>query len=129
MRPRNLSRQGAAAEHGTVTAEAAVVLPVIAGFVLAMIWLITVGVVQVRVVDASRDAARAVARGDDLTHAAELARATAPTDAHVTINASEDRVEVTVSARPEPPGWLPLPLPEITVDARSVAQLEAAAHG
>lgn len=121
-----VSRGGLRSDRGTVTAEAAIVLPLIACFVLGMVWLISLGMTQIRVIDASRDAARALARGDDRVVAEELARGSLPSSADVDIEATETRVAVRVAVHAEPPRWLLVPLPAVTVDARSVAQLEAA---
>ena len=41
------------------------VLPLLLAVVVAMTWMLTVGLAQVRAVDAAREAARALARGDD----------------------------------------------------------------
>ena len=65
-----------------MTAEAAIVVPIMAAFALALVWLITLGIAQVRAVDAARDAAREMARGDDAAAAVSAARRTAPA-AHV----------------------------------------------
>ncbi len=105
-----------------VTAEAALVLPLVAVFCLVLVWLITVGVGQVMVVDAARDAARAVARGDDDAAATRAARRTAGLDAAVTVRRKGAMVSVTVSERVAAPGWLLVPLPGVTV--RSTASIE-----
>ncbi len=63
------SRAGGASaarrERGAVTAELAMVLPLLLAVVVAMTWLLSVGLAQVRTVDAAREAARALARGED----------------------------------------------------------------
>ena len=51
-------------ERGAVTAEAALVLPVLVATTLGLVWLLALAVGQVRVVDAARETARAAARGD-----------------------------------------------------------------
>ena len=112
-------------QRGSVTAEAAIVLPLVAGVALCLMWMISVGIAQVEVVDAARDAARAVARGDDTGHAAAAARATAPSGAEVAISTSGDSAIVTVPARRPAPGWLLIPLPDITVRSTSAVRLEA----
>lgn len=107
-----------------VTAEAALVLPLIAIFALALVWLMTVGIAEVRVVDAARDAARAVARGEDDTAAAGAARRTAGSDAGVTVRRGSGLVSVTVTERVSPPGWLLVPLPSVTVSSHSSVEAE-----
>ena len=52
-------------ETGAVTAEAAVVLPVLVLFALGLAWLVALGATQVRALDAARETARALARGED----------------------------------------------------------------
>lgn len=114
--------------RGMVTAEAALVLPIVALFALAMVWLVSVGLLQVRVVDAARDAARAVARGESDTAVKEAARRTAGRDADVTIRRDSDGlVTVTVSEIATAPDWLLVPLPDVTV--RSVATVEGEDDG
>lgn len=117
---------GAAGQRGTVTVEAAVVLPIIAAFALTLVWMLTVGIAKVETVDAARDAARAIARGDDPEQARVIAARTAPPDADIHI--SEDRtgeVTVTVSVRAEPPGWLLVPLPAVDVGSQATTLVEA----
>jgi Flp pilus assembly protein TadG len=102
-----------------VTAEAAVVLPLLALVALALVWLVSIGIAQVRVVDAARDAARAVARGDDSDAAVRAARRTAGRDSVVRITTSGGLVSVDVSERVAAPGWLLAPLPPVTVRSTS----------
>lgn len=104
---------------GMVTAEAAVVLPLLALVALALVWLVSIGIAQVRVVDAARDAARAVARGDDSDAAVRAARRTAGRDSVVRITTSGGLVSVDVSERVAAPGWLLAPLPPVTVRSTS----------
>ncbi|MET0233922.1 MAG: TadE family type IV pilus minor pilin [Kibdelosporangium sp.] len=84
-------------DRGAVTVEAAIAL---GALVLAM-WLVVAGISTVtahlRCVDAAREAARLVARGDaDL--AEEAARRIAPADASLEISVDGERISVTVSA-------------------------------
>ena len=46
-------------ETGAVTAETAVALPLIAVFTLSMAWLVSIGITDVRALDAARETARA----------------------------------------------------------------------
>jgi threonine dehydrogenase-like Zn-dependent dehydrogenase len=107
-----------------VTAEAALVLPMVAAFCLVMVWLLSVGVAQVRVVDAARDAARAIARGEDQDAAATAARRTAPAGADVAFDASAEAVTVRVSVQATAPGWLLVPLPAIAVGSSATVEAE-----
>ncbi len=52
-------------ERGAVTAELAMVLPLLVIVTAALAWLLGVGADQLRIVDATREVARALARGDD----------------------------------------------------------------
>jgi hypothetical protein len=112
-------------ERGTVTAEAALVLPLIATFCLALVWMITVGIAQVRVVDAARDAARSLARGDDRDTAAALARRAAPDGSQVTFAESGTTATATVSARVSAPRWLLVPLPSASVNSSATVEVES----
>lgn len=123
------SRHLRRSQGGSVTAEAAVVLPLVAAFAMALIWMISVGVTQVRVVDAARDAARALSRGDAEAAAVQVARRTAPADADVAVSRTTDTVTVKVSATQLSPGWLLVPLPGITVTSSSTVQQEESVDG
>lgn len=106
----------AADEDGTVTAEAAVVLPIVAAFALTMMWLLTIGIAKVETVDAARDAARAIARGDDPAAVVAAASRIAPPNAVISIDEGVDGlVTVTVAVDVQPPGWLLAPLPSVTL--------------
>ena len=120
------ARRGTAVggERGSVTAEAAVTLPLLAAVALCLVWLISIGIAQIQVVDAARDAARAVARGESRAEASASARATAPEGADVDVVTADGTATVTVAARREAPGWLLVPLPAFTVRSTSVVRLE-----
>lgn len=114
------------AERGTVTAETALVLPVVVMFVLALLWLLAVGIAKVQTVDAARDAARAMARGDGSDAAVAVARQSAPRDANVAFASSPaGSVTVTVTVEAQAPPWLLVPLPGVTVSSRATTPLEA----
>ena len=86
--------------------------------------MLAVGAAQVRVVDASREAARALARGDDASTAEAVALRIAPDGARVRVVADTTHVTVTTSARVTGPGGLLVSLPGVTVSAESVALVE-----
>jgi Flp pilus assembly protein TadG len=90
-------------ERGMVTAETAVALPVLVAVTLAMVWLLTLGVAQMKVTDAAREAARALARGEPAERAVALAERAAP-GAQVTIEDDEGMVVVTVRQGVSSPG-------------------------
>ncbi|MFS3127324.1 TadE family type IV pilus minor pilin [Nocardioides sp. Bht2] len=71
-------------------------LPVLVVLTTAMVWLIAFGVGQVRSVDAAREAARALARGESEAVARELVQQVDP-GAQVRISRSGGRVTVVVA--------------------------------
>lgn len=112
-------------ESGTVTAEAAVVLPIMTAFALALVWMLSVGIAKVETVDAARDAARAIARGDDLEQAMAIAARTAPPNADIAIDEGDaGMVTVSVSVQAQPPGWLLAPLPAVSVGSTASTLVE-----
>lgn len=113
-------------ERGAVTAEAALVMPVLAAVTLALVWMLGLAVVQVRVTDAAREAARAVARGDPVEEAARLARTAAP-GAEVAIDVGGDRVRVRVVRTVQPPGDLLGHLGGAQIEGRAEALAEGSA--
>ena len=125
---RRRSRRGAAQprrdESGAVTAELALGLPLLVALTAGLVWLLALGAAQVRVVDASREAARAVARGDDQSAAVGLAQRIAPAGATVEVSLSDGQVQVTTRARIEGPAGLLRALPGVTVEAAAVAVTE-----
>lgn len=116
-------------ETGAVTAELALGLPLLLVVTWSMVWLLGVVVEQIRVVDAAREAARALARGDPQSEAIAVARRVAPEGSRVRVSVSGERVVVHVSSRATAPagglvgGW------GVTVDAEAVALAEEGAHG
>ncbi|WP_245836254.1 TadE family type IV pilus minor pilin [Paramicrobacterium agarici] len=85
-------------EHGSVTAELAVVIPAVMLVLALCMWGLQVTALQVRVTDAAADAARTLARGDSMS----VARSRVTTlvgGAQVTSAPSGDFVCATVSAR------------------------------
>ena len=61
-------------DSGAATAELALGIPLLVALTAGLVWMLAVGAAQVRVIDASREAARAVARGDDVAAAQGVAR-------------------------------------------------------
>ena len=93
-------------ERGMVTAEMAVLAPFGVTFGLLLLWIVSLGFTQVQLVDAAREAARLVARGEPVAAAADVARRQSPGDARVRISERDGLVTVRVSARSR----LPLPV-------------------
>lgn len=99
------------------------VIPVLVLVALGLCWLVSLGVSQVRVVDAARETARALARDEDSATALALGRQVAPGGARFTVDESGDTVRVTVRARIRGPGGL-LPFPAFDAQATAVAAQE-----
>ena len=110
--------------RGSVTAETAIVLPLLVAFVVGLVWLVSLGVTQARCVDAAREAARALARGDSQQVAVELANRGAPEGAQVSVHASDQVVEVTVSVQTKPPGVIFAMLPSVRLTSTAVSAVE-----
>jgi Flp pilus assembly protein TadG len=89
-----------------ITAETAVVLPVLLFVLAAAVAAVVVVGAQLRCVDAAREGARAAARGDAAGEVVRLATAAAP-DGAVTQVGGAETVRVTVSATVSPLGPLP----------------------
>jgi hypothetical protein len=93
-------------ERGAVTAEAAVVLPVLVLFTLTMAWLVCVGLTQLRALDAAREVARAAARTDEASAALGLGRRVAPDGSRVSVRQDQHDVVATVVSPVRAPGGL-----------------------
>ncbi|HET6625038.1 MAG TPA: TadE family type IV pilus minor pilin [Nocardioidaceae bacterium] len=127
--PATSNRRGGHGRHGrtdrgTVTAETAMVLPVLVAVVLGLVWLVSLGVTQVRVVDAARETARAVARDEPRAGAVELGRRVAPDGAEIRVDEGGEIVRVVVTADVRGPGGLFGFLPTVQVDADAIAAEE-----
>jgi Flp pilus assembly protein TadG len=94
-----------------VTAETAVVLPVLLLVLAAAVAAVVVVGSQLRCVDAAREGARAAARGEPVGVVTELAARAAPDGARVTVAVTGDTVTVTVTAEQQPLGPVPLRVP------------------
>jgi Flp pilus assembly protein TadG len=114
-------------ERGAVTAELALVLPLLVAVTVGLVWLLAVGAAQVRTVDAARETARAVARGDDQASAVARGKQVAPPGSTVTVARTGGEVRVTVSDEVSGPGGLFSHLPAPTVRAEAVAADEESA--
>ncbi|WAL96948.1 TadE family type IV pilus minor pilin [Streptomyces sp. Je 1-369] len=85
-------------DRGFVTAEAAVVLPTLVLFTMALIWTLLAASAQIQCVDAARAGARAAARQDPDEAAVAAARQAAPRGANVSVRREADLVRVEVVA-------------------------------
>lgn len=111
-------------ERGAVTAELALGLPLVLAVTVGLVWLLAAASAQIRVVDAARESARAVARGDSELAARAVASKIAPSGATIQVVVDGGRVAVTASAAVDGPGGLFDFLPGVTVRSRAVAVLE-----
>ncbi|MFR9795157.1 TadE family type IV pilus minor pilin [Streptomyces sp. MS06] len=87
-------------DGGFVTAETAVVLPVLVLFAMGLMWGLLAVSAQIRCVDAARTGARAAARQDPVDAVLRSAREVAPRGARVTVTREGDQVRVVVVADP-----------------------------
>jgi hypothetical protein len=108
---------------GYVTAETAMVLPVLALLLAVALWAVAVGSAQLGCVDAARDGARAAARGESDAAASAAARSAAPTGAIVELRHQGSFVVVVVTARVGkglgPLSAIPAPVAAATAVAQS----------
>jgi len=111
-------------DRGAATAELVAVLPVLVAAVLGMVWVLSLGVAQVRTVDAAREAARAVARGDDPGIATSRAEQVGPGGTAITVSRSASRVRASAVALVHGPGGLFGFLPGVRLHAEAVAATE-----
>ena len=88
-----------------VTAEAAVLAPVVAAGLALGVWIVSLGHLQIQLVDVARDTARLVARGESADSAVARVRTTAPAGTEFTVE--RDRGFVTVRVERSSPAPLP----------------------
>lgn len=113
-----------APDRGSVTAEAAVLLPVLLAVLAAAVWVLAALSAQLRCVDAARAGARDAARGETSQVVRETARRLAPPGAVVVALPGDGTVEVTVTAQVHPFGSVLRVLPAVTVSGRATASVE-----
>ncbi|MGW4030968.1 TadE family type IV pilus minor pilin [Streptomyces sp. NPDC004838] len=112
-------RSSEAADRGSVTAEAAVAVPALVVFAMALVWALMAASAQIRCVDAASAGARAAARSEPHETALAAARSAAPEGARVSLRREEDLWRVRVEAPAPGPGALALTL---TAEAAAVAE-------
>lgn len=116
-RERRARRPVWGSDRGFVTAESAVVLPVLVMFAMALVWGLLVMAAQIQCVDAARAGARAAARQDPTDAVIEVTREVAPRGAIVTVGREGDEVRVVVVAKPPVLTGLPFEVREEAVAA------------
>lgn len=108
-----------------VTAELATIAPFGVAFAFLLLWIVSLGVTQVRLADASRESARLIARGESSSAAQEIARRQSPPGATVRVRSDGEAVVVTVRVRSR----MPLPffagIGSRTMESTSVAAKES----
>lgn len=112
------------ADRGAATAELVMVLPMLVAVALGLVWLLSVGAAQLRTVDAARETARAVARGDDTAAAVSRGLKVGPAGTRVEVSTADSEVVVTATATVDGPGGLFRWLPGVTLHARAVTAAE-----
>ncbi|MFD9499786.1 TadE family type IV pilus minor pilin [Streptomyces sp. NPDC060035] len=124
MRSSETARKGGrpkalALDRGAVTAEAAMAIPVLVAFALALVWALVAAADQIRCVDAARAGARAAARSEPEASVLSAAREAAPGRARVAVKRTGELWRVRVEAPAPGPGPLAL-----TLSAEAVASAE-----
>ena len=99
-------------------------LPLLLAVTAALVWLVAVAVAQVRTVDAARETARALARGDDTASARGVGERVAPDGVRIDVQRDGDRIVVRASGRLTGPGGLFGTLPGARLEAEAVAIAE-----
>jgi Flp pilus assembly protein TadG len=120
-RPTRARRRDA---RGVVTAELALVLPLLVAVTIGLVWLLAVGADQLRAVDAARETARALARGDAPEAAIDVGEQVAPGGASVRVSTRGGQVHVTVTGEAAGPGGIFAALPAAELRAEAVAVIE-----
>lgn len=114
--------EGVGRETGMATAEFAVAVPAVILVLALCLTGVSVGIDQVRCVDAARTGARALARGDEAAAVRAITARAGPRGAAVTLAGHGDEVVVTVSAERALPGTGPWGT--LTIHATATAQRE-----
>ncbi|WUC97726.1 pilus assembly protein [Streptomyces sp. NBC_00525] len=118
-RGRPVAGGGPSGDRGAVTAEAAMVIPVLVAFALALLWALMAASAQIRCVDAARAGARAAARSEPAPQVREAALAAAPDGASVEVERTGGLWRVRIAAPTPGPGRL-----AVTLRAEAAAAAE-----
>lgn len=124
IRLKQLGPSARVSSRGSVTAETAVVLPVLVIAVVVGIWLIATTVAALRCGDAAREGARAWARGDSSADVRAAALQAAPAGSVVELTRSAGTVKVRVAAHVRPWSGVARWVPAIPVGASVAAARE-----
>ena len=108
-----------------VTAELATIAPFGLALTVLLVWVVSLGLAQVRLTDAARDGARLVARGEPISTAEQAARQHAPRGAQIDIDISEGVATVSVSAESRMPVPFFSGVGARTIEAQATAVMES----
>lgn len=98
-------------------------LPLLIAVTIGLVWLLAVGAAQVRAVDAARETARAVARGDATDAAVARGERVATPGSVVSVRDGGGEVTATVVGRvPGPGGLFDLPFARVSADAVAASE-------
>lgn len=112
-------------QRGAVTAELCLVIPMLVAVTMALVWLLSAGLAQLRLVDGARETARALARGDEQQAAVSAGSAVAPEQTQFAVHREGDLVRVTARHHLDGPGGLVDFLAAVWLEAEAVAVVEA----
>lgn len=107
-----------------VTAEAALVIPVLMAVTLTLSWAIAVGAAQVKLIDAAREGARLAARGESSEVVEAAIRRAGPDGIRAEVSRTDGTVSVRVEVDVRPGVPLLGDLPGIPLDSQAVAAAE-----
>ncbi len=110
-------------QRGAVTAELALGIPLLLSLTWGLVWLLSVGEAQVRIVDAAREAARAAARGEAPAACAARGQQVAPGSTVVVTQRDGEAVSSATASVAAPGGWWGF-LPPVPLHAEAVAAVE-----
>jgi hypothetical protein len=111
-------------QRGMVTAETAISLTALVVVLLAMLWVVTLVGWQARCLDAARDAARAMARGESAASSRSEASRSAPPGAQIQVDVVGDLAIATVGLQARPPWPILSALPAVSLEGKAVVVIE-----
>ena len=113
MRPSERAGRTPRGDRGYVTAETAMVIPLLVALTGLLVWGVMAAAAQVRCVDAARAGAREAARSEAPDDVLKAAREAAPAGAQVSVRREGDMVRVRVA--------VPAPRFPVTLTAEAAA--------
>ena len=121
MRPSERAGRTPRGDRGYVTAETAMVIPLLVALTGLLVWGVMAAAAQVRCVDAARAGAREAARSEAPADVLQAARAAAPAGARVSVRREGDMFHVRIT--------VPAPRFPVTLTAEAAALDEDAVGG